>query len=233
MKLSIIIPVYNEYKTVEELVGKVKKVNIGSIEKEIIIVDDGSKDQTIEILKSRIEPIVSKVIYNEKNGGKGSAVRTGLKNVSGDLVIIQDADLEYDPEDYNILLKPILENKADVVYGSRFMGDSAHRVNKYWHFIGNRIVTTLSNIFTNLNLIDEATCYKLFRKEVLDKITLTENGFGIDIELTAKVSHQKIRMYEVGISYYGRSYEEGKKIGWKDGFRTLYVILKYGIFKRR
>ena len=233
MKLSIVIPVYNEDKTLEEIIKKVKAIDLGAIEKEIVVVDDGSSDKTIDILKKTIEPLVDKVIYKEKNMGKGAAVRTGFENVTGDIVIIQDADLEYDPQEYKRLLQPILEGKADVVYGSRFMGGRPHRVHMFWHQVGNNFLTTLSNMFTNLNLTDIETCYKMFKKEVIDSIKIEENRFGLEPELTAKVARLKCRIYEVGISYYGRSYEEGKKINWKDGFRAICVILKYGIFKRR
>ena len=233
MKLSIVIPVYNEDKTLEEIIKKVKAIDLGAIEKEIVVVDDGSSDKTIDILKKTIEPLVDKVIYKEKNMGKGAAVRTGFENVTGDIVIIQDADLEYDPQEYKRLLQPILEGKADVVYGSRFMGGRPHRVHMFWHQIGNNFLTTLSNMFTNLNLTDIETCYKMFKKEVIDSIKIEENRFGLEPELTAKVARLKCRIYEVGISYYGRSYDEGKKINWKDGFRAIFVIIKYGIFKRK
>lgn len=233
MKLSIVIPVYNEDKTLEEIIKKVKAIDLGAIEKEIVVVDDGSSDKTIDILKKTIAPLVDKVIYKEKNIGKGAAVRTGFENVTGDIVIIQDADLEYDPQEYKRLLQPILEGKADVVYGSRFMGGRPHRVHMFWHQMGNNFLTTLSNMFTNLNLTDIETCYKMFKKEVIDSIKIEENRFGLEPELTAKVARLKCRIYEVGISYYGRSYDEGKKINWKDGFRAICVILKYGIFKRR
>lgn len=232
MKLSIIIPVYNESKTILNLVEKVKKVNIFPIEKEIIIIDDGSRDNTVKVLKNIVEPMVDKIIFKKKNEGKGAAIRTGIKYANGDLVIIQDADLEYDPEEYKIMLKPILDNKADVVFGSRFMGGSPHRVHFHWHSVGNRFLTTLSNVFTNLNITDMETCYKLFKKDIIKSIKIEENRFGIEPELTAKVARKNCRIYEVGISYYGRSYEEGKKINWRDGFRAIYVILKYGILKR-
>jgi len=227
-----VVPVYNEDKTVETIIRKVKEADIGDVEKEIIVIDDGSSNESIKILKETIEPLVDKVIYKEKNMGKGATVRTGFENVTGDIVIIQDADLEYDPQEYKRLLQPILGGKADVVYGSRFMGGRPHRVHMFWHQIGNNFLTTLSNMFTNLNLTDMETCYKMFKKEVIDSIKIEENRFGLEPELTAKVARLKCRIYEVGISYYGRSYDEGKKINWKDGLRAIYVILKYGIFKR-
>jgi len=232
MKLSVVIPSYNEDKTLEEIIHKIKAADIGKIEKEIILVDDGSSDNTIDILKNKIEPIVDKIIYQEKNMGKGAAVRTGFKHTTGDLIIIQDADLEYDPQEYKILLKPILDGNADVVYGSRFLGGRPHRVHMFWHKIGNSFLTTLSNMFTNLNLTDMETCYKVFKKEIINSFKIEENRFGLEPEITAKIARIKCRIYEVGISYYGRGYDEGKKINWKDGFRAIYVILKYGIFKR-
>ncbi len=232
-KLSIIIPCYNEYRTIEAIVDKVLSVNLNEIEKEIIVVDDGSKDETINILKSKIEQKVSKIIYKQKNEGKGAALRTGFESATGDYLIIQDADLEYDPNDYPRLLKPIFDGFADVVYGTRFIGGEPHRVLFYWHSKGNQFLTNFSNMFTNLNLTDMETCYKLFKKEIIDKIKIEENRFGFEPEITAKVARLKCRICEVGISYYGRTYEEGKKINWKDGFRALYVILKYGIFRRR
>jgi glycosyltransferase involved in cell wall biosynthesis len=232
MKLSIIIPVYNEHKTIESLVNKVLGVDLGNIKKEIIIVDDGSKDKTTDILKSKIEAIVSKIIYKQKNEGKGAAFRTGLQHATGDYFIIQDADLEYDPNEYSLLLKPVLDGFADVVYGSRFIGGKPHRVLFYWHSRGNIFLTNLTNIFTNYNFTDIETCYKLFKKEIIDKINLTENGFGFEPEVTIKLSRLNCRVYEVGISYYGRTYAEGKKINWKDGLKALFVILKYGLFKK-
>ncbi len=232
-KLSIVIPCYNEYRTIENIVNKVLSVDLNGIEKEIIVVDDGSKDKTIEVLKEKIEPMVSKVIYKSKNEGKGAALRTGFENITGDYVIVQDADLEYDPEEYNILLKPMLDGFADVVYGSRFIGGRPHRILFYWHSRGNRFLTNFSNMFTNLNLTDMETCYKLFKAEIIKKVKITENRFGFEPEITAKVARLGCRIYEVGISYYGRTYQEGKKINWKDGFRAIFVILKYGLFKMK
>ncbi|MCL4385566.1 MAG: glycosyltransferase family 2 protein [Actinobacteria bacterium] len=231
-KLSIIIPCYNEYKTIESIVNKVLSVNLDNVEKEIIIIDDGSQDQTIQILKEKIAPKVSKIIYKTQNEGKGAAIRTGIENCTGDYVIFQDADLEYDPNEYPRLLKPILDGFADVVYGTRFAGGQPHRVLFYWHSKGNQFLTNFSNMFTDLNLTDMETCYKLFKREIINKIKIEENRFGIEPEITVKVARLKCRIYEVGISYYGRTYEEGKKINWKDGLRALYIILKYGIFKR-
>ncbi len=230
MKLSVIIPCYNENKTILAIVDKVKNALTGDIE--IIIVDDSSTDGTKEILKSEIEPLVDKVIYHEKNTGKGAAVRTGFKEATGDLVVVQDADLEYDPKELPLLMDPIITDKADVVYGSRFMGSGPHRVVYFWHMVGNRFLTLLSNIFTNINLSDMETCYKMFRREVIKSIEIEEDRFGFEPEITAKVARQKVRIYEVGISYYGRTYEEGKKIGWKDGLRAVYTILKYNIWHR-
>ena len=230
MKLSIVIPCYNEKNTIQDIVTAVKNAPVA--DKEIIIIDDCSTDGTREVLRTTIAPQVDKIVYQEVNQGKGAALRTGFRHVTGDVVVVQDADLEYDPNEYNILLQPMLDGFADVVYGSRFMGGNPHRILFFWHTVGNKFLTFLSNMFTNLNLTDMETCYKLFRAEIIKGIRLTENRFGFEPEVTAKVSRiPKIRIYEVGISYYGRTYDEGKKIGWKDGFRAIYCILKYGLFK--
>ena len=230
MKLTIVIPCYNEQNTIRSIIAAVRAAAVA--DKEIIVVDDCSTDGTREILKREIEPLVSQVIYHPINCGKGAALRTGFAAATGDVVIVQDADLEYDPQEYPRLLKPILDGKADVVFGSRFMGAEAHRVVYFWHMVGNRVLTLLSNMCTNLNLTDMETCYKVFRREVLQKIKIEENRFGFEPEITAKVSRlPDCRIYEVGISYYGRTYAEGKKIGWRDGFRALYAILKYNLFR--
>lgn len=226
--LSVIIPCFNEKEYIQELIEKVKNAPVPN--KEIIIVDDCSTDGTKEIIKNEIESRVAKVIYHEKNRGKGAALRDGFKEATGDIVIVQDADLEYNPNEYGKLIKPIVENKADVVYGSRFIGSHEHRVLWYWHTLGNRVLTTLSNMLTNINLSDMETCYKVFAKDVIKKLHLKENRFGIEPEITAKVAKLKCRIYDVGISYSGRTYAQGKKIGWKDGMYALYCILRYNLF---
>lgn len=232
-KLSVIIPAYNEARTIQSVLEKVSKVELlGGIEKEIIVVNDCSSDDTEgEILRFKTTSSTD-VIYlkHEVNKGKGAALHTGIKQAKGEYLIVQDADLEYDPEEFNILLKPVLDGHADVVFGSRFMGGNAHRILFFWHTIGNKLLTFLSNMFNNLNLTDMETCYKLFNTKMIQSLNLQERRFGFEPEVTAKIAKIKgIRIYEVGISYYGRTYEEGKKINWKDGFRALYCIAKYGI----
>ena len=229
MKLTVVIPCYNERATILELVMAVKNAPYES--KEIIIVDDCSTDGTREFLRSNIAPLVDKILYHDVNSGKGAALRTGIGAATGGLVIVQDADLEYDPQEYPMLVAPILSGKADVVFGSRFMGGGPHRVVYFWHSVGNGFLTLLSNMFTNINLTDMETCYKVFKREIIQSITIEENRFGFEPEITAKVSKLGCRIYEVGISYYGRTYEEGKKIGWRDGVRAIYCIIKYNLFR--
>jgi glycosyltransferase involved in cell wall biosynthesis len=234
--LSIIIPAYNEAATIHLILNKIKDVKlISEFEKQIIIVNDCSKDATEEAVKSytTANPDMNIQYYkHEVNKGKGAALHTGIIVATGDFIIIQDADLEYDPQEYNILLKPVVDGYADVVYGSRFMGGNAHRILFFWHTIGNKFLTILSNLFSNLNLTDMETCYKLFRSDIIKGISLRENRFGFEPEVTQKIARIKgLRLYEVGISYYGRTYEDGKKIGAKDGFRALYCILKYGMLR--
>ena len=235
-KLSIIIPAYNEGRTIHLILDKIKQVSLlNEIEKEIIIVNDCSKDDTERAIQSYMAQNPEQNIQyykHEINKGKGAALHTGINKATGEITIIQDADLEYDPNEYNLLLQPFVDGFADVVYGSRFMGGNPHRILFFWHTIGNKFLTALSNMFTNLNITDMETCYKMFRTEIIQAISLRENRFGFEPEVTAKISRiPKIRIYEVGISYYGRTYDEGKKIGWKDGVRALYCIVKYGFFK--
>lgn len=230
-KISIVIPIYNEKDTLKNIIDAVNKAPLPEgISKEIILIDDFSTDGTREILKDLDGDY--KILFHEKNQGKGAALRTGFKEAKGDIIIIQDADTEYNPQEYGKLLAPILDEKADVVYGSRFLGVGPHRVLFYWHYFGNRALTNLSNMFTNLNLTDMETCYKVFTKEVLDKILpkLKSNRFGFEPEFTARISKHKFRIYEVGISYYGRTYEEGKKVGWKDGIAAFWHIIKFNLF---
>ncbi|MDJ1502577.1 glycosyltransferase family 2 protein [Xanthocytophaga agilis] len=234
-KLSIVIPAYNEGRTIHFILNKIKAVQLlNNIEKEVIIINDCSKDNTEEsILNYQRENPDLPITYfkHEVNKGKGAALHTGISKATGEYVIIQDADLEYDPREYNILLQPVLEGFADIVFGSRFMGGNPHRILFFWHTIGNKFLTFLSNMFTNLNLTDMETCYKLFRTDMIQAIKLKENRFGFEPEVTAKVARiPNVRIYEVGISYYGRTYAEGKKINWKDGFRAIYCILKYNLF---
>lgn len=231
MKLSIIMPCYNEVATIEPLVEAVR--NCPYQNKEIILIDDYSTDGTRHKLKNDIEARVDKVLYHDRNQGKGAALRTGIKAATGEIIITQDTDLEYDPNEIPRVIEPILRNRADVVYGSRFLGGSAHRVLFYWHMIGNRFLTTFSNMFTNINLTDMETGYKAFRREIIQAIQIEEDRFGFEPEITAKVAAMKCRIYEVGISYYGRTYAEGKKIGWKDGMSAVRCIIKYNLFRKK
>lgn len=227
-KISIVIPCFNEIDTIEAIIQRVLQVEL-PLERELLIVDDYSTDGTREYLHTLGDRDEIKVVFHEVNRGKGAALRTGFAHASGDIIIIQDADMEYDPDEYLKLLKPVLDGKADVVYGSRFAGGESHRVLYFWHSLGNHFLTLLSNMFTNLNLTDMEVCYKVFKRDVLDRIELKEDRFGFEPEFTAKIARLNCAIYEVGISYYGRTYEEGKKIGWKDGTRAVFVILKYGL----
>ena len=229
MKLSVVIPCYNELKTIGTIVPMVRKSPYQP--KEIIVVDDCSTDGTRELLKSGGVPGIDRLVLQETNQGKGAALRAGIRTATGDVVVIQDADLEYDPEEYEKLLQPILAGKADVVFGSRFLGEGPHRVLYFWHRFGNGVLTFLSNMFSNLNLTDMETCYKMFRREVIQSINIEEDRFGFEPEITAKIARLNVRIYEVGISYHGRTYAEGKKINWRDGIRALYCIMKYNCLR--
>jgi len=230
MKLSVVIPCYNEQATLLKLVQTVKGGPIQDLE--IILVDDASTDGTRDLIEREVRPLVDKVVLHEKNQGKGAALRSGFREATGDVVVVQDADLEYDPREFPKLLDPILHHEADVVFGSRFTGGDAHRVVYFWHMVGNRFLTLLSNMFTNLNLTDMETCYKMFRREILAQIEIEENRFGFEPEITAKIARlPKCAIYEVGISYYGRTYDQGKKIGWRDGLQAIYAILKYNLLR--
>ena len=229
MKLSVVIPCYNESSTIERILREVRASP--HPDKEIIVVDDASTDGTRDKLSGELRPLVDQLVMHERNQGKGAALRSGIRAATGDVVIIQDADLEYDPNEYPKLLAPIAEDRADVVFGSRFMGGAPHRVLYFWHRLGNGFLTLLSNMFTNLNLTDMETCYKAFRREIIQSITIEEDRFGFEPEITAKVAKLGVRIYEVGISYYGRTYDEGKKIGARDGVRAIYCILKYNLLR--
>ena len=226
LMLSVVIPVYNEFNRLEAVLDRIKAV---PLKKELIIVDDCSTDGTRELLKEKIEGATARVFYHEKNMGKGAALQTGFEHVTGDIVIIQDADLEYDPMEYGKVIKPIVDGKADVVYGSRFLASDCHGVVHFWHFLGNKFLTLLSNMFTDLNLSDMETCYKAFKREIIQGVRIQEKRFGFEPEITAKIAALHCRIYEVGVSYHGRTYEDGKKINWKDGIRAVYCILKYNL----
>ena len=228
MKVSVVIPCFNERDTIEQIVNSVRNSPIQNIE--IIVVDDGSTDGTTDVLKEKVAELADQIIYQPANRGKGAALRTGFTAATGDIILVQDADLEYSPSDYPALLQPIFSGSADVVFGSRFLGGRPHRVLYFWHMVGNRFLTLLSNMFTNLNLTDLESCYKAFRAPLLKDLDLREKGFGFEPEITAKLAKTRCRIYEVGISYSGRTYEEGKKVNWKDGFRAIYAIVRYNLF---
>ena len=229
MKLSIIIPCYNEQSTIKEIIYKIK--NQSNIDKEIIVVDDYSQDKTRDILQQDLKDVIHKVVLNDQNYGKGYSIRKGIEHSTGDCILIQDADLEYNPSDYNKLLNPIINNKADVVYGSRFLGTNERRILYFWHTLGNKFLTLLSNMFSNLNLTDMEVGYKLFKSNIIKDLILVEDRFGFEPEVTAKIAKKKINIFEVGISYYGRKYADGKKITWKDGVSAIRCILKYNLFR--
>lgn len=232
MLLSVVVPCYNEKSTIEEILSFIPQSSVfKEHELELIVVDDHSSDGTSEILKKRTD-LYHKLLYHDKNKGKGAALRTGIRAATGDIVIIQDADMEYDPREYSILIEPIIKRQADAVFGSRFMGSGPHRVVYFWHMVGNQFLTLLSNMLTNINLTDMETCYKVCRREVIQQIDIEEDRFGFEPEITAKLARQGCIIYEVGISYHGRTYSEGKKIGWRDGFRAIYAIIKYNLCKR-
>ncbi len=226
MKVSIVIPCYNEKETIEKIVDAVCAAPVHS--REIIVVDDGSEDGTCAVLNEKLRQIVDRIIYHPINRGKGAALRSGFAAATGDIILVQDADLEYSPEDYPALLEPLISDQADAVFGSRFMGGRPHRVLFFWHMVCNRFLTLVSNMFTDLNLTDVQSGYKAFKASVIKSIHIEEDGFGVESELVAKIASLRCRVFEVGISYYGRTYEQGKKIGWRDGFRALYAIVKYG-----